>query len=119
MSSPLCGDAFHCRFIVIYSNNDTSCRMQLDNAEFEGVDIICTRNRLDTVKFLIQQLESFLQSFDPRRPPTKTRQQLKLHIEKQMKAPTLHEYLRLRKIPGIGDAKAMKVCLMYQFSLSC
>ena len=27
-----------------------------------------------------------------------------------MKAPTFLEYLRLRSIPSIGDAKAMKVC---------
>ena len=36
-----------------------SLRMQLHNGEFEGVDLICTRNRYDTVKFLIHQLEDF------------------------------------------------------------
>ena len=85
------------------------CRLQLENGEFEGIDIICTRNRCDTVSFLIQQLESFQKSFNPMQPPTKTREQLKLHISQQMKAPTFLEYLRLRSQPGIGDAKAMKV----------
>ena len=86
-------------------------RRQLENREFEGVDIICTRNRTDTIKFLMHQLETFRASFDARRPPTKTRDDLKRHIEQQMKAPTFSEYLRLRKIPGIGDAKAMQVGL--------
>jgi len=83
--------------------------LQLENGEFEGVDLLCTRNRHDTVKFLIHQLEKFKKSFNPRRPPTKTMEQLKLHINAQMKAPTFLEYLRLRSQPGIGDAKAMKV----------
>jgi hypothetical protein len=58
---------------------------------------------------LIHQLEQFLKSFDPMRPPTKTMDELKLHINQQMKHPTFLEYLRLRKQPGIGDVKAMKV----------
>lgn len=86
--------------------------MQLENGEFEGVDLVCTRNRHDTVKYLIQQLERFKSSFNPRRPPTKTREQLKLYINEQMKSPTFIEYLRLRSIPGIGDAKTMKVGFM-------
>ena len=91
-------------------------RMQLEKGEFQGVDLICTRNRSDTVKYLIHQLYIFQRSFDPRRPPTKTREQLKLHIDKQMKSTTFLEYLRLRKIPGIGDAKAMKVIMAVFFS---
>ncbi|KAL7431293.1 hypothetical protein ACHAXH_004065, partial [Discostella pseudostelligera] len=49
-------------------------RKQLENGEFPGVDIICTRHRTDTINFLIRQLESFQksESFDPLRPPTKT-----------------------------------------------
>lgn len=86
-----------------------SLRLQLQNGEFEGVDLICTRNRYDTVKFLIHQLEDFQKSFNPRRPPTKTREDLKNYINAQMKEPTFLEYLRLRSIPGIGDVKAMKV----------
>ncbi|KAL3792850.1 hypothetical protein HJC23_004775 [Cyclotella cryptica] len=86
-------------------------RLQLANGEFEGVDLVCTKDRHHTVKFLIHQLESFQQSFDPRRPPTKTREQLKRYINRQMKAPTFLEYLRLRSIPSIGDAKAMKVIM--------
>ena len=83
--------------------------MQLANGEFDGVDLICTRSRWDTVKFLIHKLEEFQKSFNPRRPPAKTRAELKNHINAQMKASTFMEYLRLRSIPGIGDAKAMKV----------
>ncbi len=52
-----------------------------------------------------------MKSFNPTRPPPKTMEQLKLHVNEQMKAPTFQEYLRLRKQPGIGDVKAMKVCL--------
>lgn len=91
---------------------DPPPRLQLANGEFEGVDLICTKDRHHTVKFLIHQLESFQRSFDPRRPPTKTREQLKTYINRQMKAPTFLEYLRLRSIPSIGDVKAMKVCKM-------
>ncbi len=84
-------------------------RKQIENGEFPGVDVVCTRNKLDTIKFLIRQLESFQNSFNPRRPPTKTMEQLKFHINEEMKNPTFLEYLRLRKQPGIGDVKAMKV----------
>lgn len=84
-------------------------RKQIENGEFKGVDLICTRNRMDTIKFLIHQLERFVASFDPTRPHTKTMDQLKVHINEQMKNPTFLEYLRLRKQPGIGDVKAMKV----------
>ncbi|KAL3775586.1 hypothetical protein ACHAW5_003489 [Stephanodiscus triporus] len=84
-------------------------RLQLENGEFQGIGLICTRNRHDTVTFLIQQLESFQKSFNPMQPPTKTREQLKLHINEKMNAPTFLEYLRLRSQPGIGDVKAMKV----------
>ena len=81
----------------------------MENGEYNGVDCISTRNRYDTVKFLIQQLEFFQETFNPRQPPTKTMEQLKVHINEQMKAPTFLEYLRLRSIPGIGDVNAMKV----------
>jgi hypothetical protein len=84
-------------------------RKQIENGEFPGVEVFCTRNKLDTIKFLIRQLESFQKSFNPKRPPTKTMEQLKVHINEQMKNPTFLEYLRLRKQPGIGDIKAMKV----------
>ena len=36
-------------------------------------------------------------------------EELKLHINEEMKTPTFLEYLRLRSQPGIGDVKAMKV----------
>jgi hypothetical protein len=84
-------------------------RLQLANGEFEGVKLICTRSRRDTVKFLIHQLKCFKDSFDPSCPPLKTREQLKKYINRQMQSPTFLEYLRLRSIPSIGDIKAMKV----------
>ena len=45
-------------------------RLQVEKGEFQGVDLISTRNKHDSVKFLIQQLEKFMKSFDPLRPPT-------------------------------------------------
>ena len=94
-----------------------SLRLQLEQDEFEGVTLLCTRNKYDTIKFLIYQLEQFQKTFNPRRPPTKTREQLKDYINAQMKTPTFMEYLRLRSIPGIGDVKAMKVCICLSVSL--
>ena len=94
-----------------------SLRLQLEQGEFEGVTLLCTRNKYDTIKFLIYQLEQFQKTFNPRRPPTKTREQLKDYINAQMKTPTFLEYLRLRSIPGIGDVKAMKVCICLSVSL--
>ena len=88
-----------------------SLRLQLANDEFDGVTLVCTRNRYDTVKFLIHQLETFRNEFDLLQPPTKTRDELKNYINDQMSSPTFVEYLRLRSIPGIGDVKAMKVIM--------
>ena len=88
-------------------------RLQLERGEWAGVDLICTRNKRDTIKFLIRQLESFQQSFNPRRPPTKTIKHLKSHIDEQMKMPTFQEYLSQTQIEGIGDKTAMKVCFLY------
>ena len=88
-----------------------SLRLQLANDEFEGVTLVCTRNRYDTVKFLIHQLETFRNELDPLHLPTKTRDELKNYINDQMSSPTFVEYLRLRSIPGIGDVKAMKVIM--------
>jgi hypothetical protein len=45
-------------------------------------------------------------------------EQLKFHINEEMKNPTFLEYLRLRKQPGIGDVKAMKVGCEHFKSLS-
>ena len=83
-------------------------RLRLERGEWEGVDLLCTKNKHDTIQFLIQQLARFQQSFDARRPPTKTMRDLKAHIKTEMEDPTFREYLRLRKCPNVGDAKAMK-----------
>ena len=86
-------------------------RLQVEKGEFQGVDLICTKNKHDSVKFLIQQLEQFVKSFDPLRPPTLTMERLKIEINEQMNMPTFREYLRLRSTPGIGDVKAMKIIM--------
>lgn len=86
-------------------------RLRLERGEFDGVDLICTRNRRDSILFMIKKLEEMQQTFNPRRPPTKTLQQLKLHINTEMKNPTFLEYLRQRKKSNVADVKAMKVCL--------
>ena len=44
-------------------------RNQMIQSEFTGVRIVCTKDREDTVKWLIQQLELIRRSFDPTRPP--------------------------------------------------
>ena len=87
-----------------------TARLKLERGEWEGVDLVCTRNRMDSIRFLIHKLEELQRAFNPRRPPTKTLQGLKGHINEQMNDPTFREYLRLRKMPGIGHVKAMKVC---------
>ena len=86
-------------------------RLMLERGEYEGVDLECTRNRKETTDLLIRHLERLQAAFDPRRPPAKTMKRLKADIDEGMKNPTFLEYLRLRKQPGIGIVKAMKVCL--------
>lgn len=83
-------------------------RLRIERGEYIGVDLLCTRNRQDTIRFLIQTLEKAHTSFDPTRPPPATMKELKVHIDKEMKNATFLEYLRLRRTPGIGDKKAMK-----------
>ena len=82
-------------------------RLQIENGEWQGVDLLCTKNKHDTVKFLMQQLDTFKRSFDPLQPPEKTMEQLTSHIDGQMKDRTFHEYLRLTSIKGIGPVTAM------------
>ena len=86
-------------------------RLQMEKGDWKGIDIVCTKNAADTVEFLIQQLKNFKKSFNPLRPPAKTMEDLKNHINDQMAAPTFREYLRQISLPGIGDAKAMKVIM--------
>lgn len=90
-------------------------RLRLERGEWDGVSIVCTRHRHDSIRFMIQKLKELQKVFNPRRPPTKTLKQLKIHINEHMNDPTFQEYLRQRRIPGIGDKKAMKVCLCQQF----
>jgi len=82
-------------------------RLQIENGEWQGVDLLCTKNKHDTVKFLQEQLDTFRNSFDPLDPPEKTMEQLTSHIDGQMKDRTFHEYLRLTSIKGIGPVTAM------------
>ena len=86
-------------------------RLMLERGEYAGVNLRCTRNRGETIDLLIGHLEELQKSFDPRRPPVKTMKQLKAEIGARMKDRTFLEYLRLRRMPGIGVVKAMKVSL--------
>eukprot|EP00547_Thalassionema_nitzschioides_P015218 CAMPEP_0194254906 /NCGR_PEP_ID=MMETSP0158-20130606/33194_1 /TAXON_ID=33649 /ORGANISM="Thalassionema nitzschioides, Strain L26-B" /LENGTH=149 /DNA_ID=CAMNT_0038993115 /DNA_START=14 /DNA_END=460 /DNA_ORIENTATION=+ len=62
-------------------------RMQIEQGEYRGVDITCTRNKDDTVQFLIDQMENFQRNFDPAEPPILTMKRFKSTIDKHMKAP--------------------------------
>mmetsp|Transcript_12114 Transcript_12114/g.26420 ORF Transcript_12114/g.26420 Transcript_12114/m.26420 type:complete len:851 (+) Transcript_12114:2-2554(+) len=86
-------------------------RLRLDRGEWDGVDLVCTLNRRDSILFMIKKLEELQQTFNPRRPPTKTLQRLKSHINTEMKNPTFLEYLCQMKKGGVGDATAMKVIM--------
>ncbi|KAL9187716.1 hypothetical protein ACHAXT_006094 [Thalassiosira profunda] len=86
-------------------------RLQIAVGEWQGVDVVSTRHREDTVQFLIFQLEELKRTFDPSRPPAMTMEDVKSKINEEMKAPTLREYLRLISQPGIGPVKAMKVIM--------
>mmetsp|Transcript_15855 Transcript_15855/g.34301 ORF Transcript_15855/g.34301 Transcript_15855/m.34301 type:complete len:836 (-) Transcript_15855:98-2605(-) len=86
-------------------------RIQIEKGEFQGVDLICTKNKHDTVKFLIQQLERFKKSFNPLRPPEMTTEDHKKRINEEMEMPTFREYLRLISLPGVGPVNAMKVIM--------
>ena len=59
-------------------------RLRIERGEYTGVNLVCTRNRTDTIKFLIQKLKDVQKSFNPNCPPTATMKDLKLHIETQM-----------------------------------
>ena len=83
-------------------------RLQLTNGEYHGISIECTRTKNDSLQYLIDQMVDLKKSFNPLRPPTRTMEDTKKEVDEGMKAATFQEYLRLRKLKGIGDAKAMK-----------
>ncbi len=105
-------------------------RLQLEKGEWPGVKLVCTRNKDDTVKYLIDQMVDFQRqlnvnlnnelngnvnrngnrNFDLSHRPKM--EHVKRCVENGMKDATFQEYLRLRKIKGVGDAKAMKAILM-------
>ena len=61
-------------------------RMQLERGEYQGVDLVCTLHKHDTVKFLIQQLEKMKRDFNSLlRPPTMTMEDLKKTVDDAMK----------------------------------
>ncbi|KAL7548504.1 hypothetical protein ACHAWF_011782 [Thalassiosira exigua] len=84
-------------------------RLQIDRGEWQGVDVISTKSKEETVRFLIEKLAEFKRSFDPLRPPSTTMDDLKERIKEEMRAPTFREYLRLISQPRVGPVKAMKV----------
>ena len=82
--------------------------MQIENGEFSGVDLICTKDKDDTTNFLIEQIKRIKAAFNPSSVPTITMDDLKKEIALHMKDPTFVEYLRMRSIEKMSDAKAMK-----------
>ena len=85
-------------------------RLQIENGEYDGISIVCTRNQHDSVQYFIDQMIEMKERFDsnPFQFPTRTMASVKNHINERMKNATFQEYLRLRSLKGIGDAKAMK-----------
>ena len=88
-----------------------TARIQIEKGEWSGVDLLCTKNKDDTVKYLIQQLEKVKREFDPLRPPALTMAALKNKIDTEMKKPTFQEYLRLQETRGVGNKKALKIII--------
>ena len=84
-------------------------RLHLERGDYQGVDIVCTRDKHDTVQWLIHQFAQLQKSFDPLHPPDTTMEDHKNCIDREMKAPTFQEYLRLLSIKGNGPVKVMKV----------
>jgi ERCC4-type nuclease len=84
-------------------------RLQLTNGEYHGISIDCTRSKNDSLLYLIDQMVDLKKHFNPLRPPTMTMEDTKKRVDEGMKGATFQEYLRLRKLKGIGDGKAMKV----------
>jgi len=84
-------------------------RNQMICGEFKGVRIVCTKDREDTVLWLIQQFELIRKSFDPAHPPWRVKSEFDDYVKAQMKDDTFQEYLRLLSMEKIGDKKAMRI----------
>ena len=85
-------------------------RNQIQADEWAGVELECTTDKNHSVQYLVDKMAEFMkEGFDPSQLHLyKTLDEYKQIVNERMKDATFQEYLRLRKLPGIGDAKAMK-----------
>jgi ERCC4-type nuclease len=86
-------------------------RNQIGGNEWSGVKLVCTTDMNHSVQYLVDKMADFMaEGFDSSRLNLyRTMQEYKQVINDRMKDNTFVEYLRLRKIKGTGDVKAMKV----------
>lgn len=56
-------------------------RNQMICGEFKGVRIVCTKDRDDTVLWLIQQFELIRKSFDPAHPPWRVKSEFDDYVK--------------------------------------
>ncbi|GFH45771.1 hypothetical protein CTEN210_02245 [Chaetoceros tenuissimus] len=86
-------------------------RNQLLHGEWKGVQLECTRDKKHSLLYLADQMIACQRKLAANEIPLKTMEQHKNHVNSQMKNATFLEYLRLRKIKGTGDKKAMKAIM--------
>jgi len=86
-------------------------RLQLENGEYHGISLESTRNKNESVQYLIDQMVDLKERFNPMQPPNRTMMDVKERVNEGMKGATFEEYLRLRRMKGIGDSKAMKAIM--------
>lgn len=86
-------------------------RNQLLHGEWKGVQLECTRDKKHSLLYLADQMIACQRKLAANEIPLKTMEQHKNHVNSQMKNSTFLEYLRLRKIKGTGDKKAMKAIM--------
>mmetsp|Transcript_28319 Transcript_28319/g.43393 ORF Transcript_28319/g.43393 Transcript_28319/m.43393 type:complete len:690 (+) Transcript_28319:23-2092(+) len=87
-------------------------RLHVLKGEYEGVDLVCTRTKHDSVQYIVDQMEALQESFNPDphngNLPDLTMKTLTECMNDRMKAPTFLEYLRLRSLKRVGNITAMK-----------
>lgn len=85
-------------------------RNQVKGNAWAGVKLVCTTDKNHSVQYLVDRMAEFIkEGFDPTKLHLyQTMDEYKQIVNERMKDATFLEYLRLRKIPGTGDVKAMK-----------
>ncbi len=87
-------------------------RNQILGGEWPGVTCISTKDKNHSLQFLIDQMTALKHQLAVESNiPSKTMEEHKNFVNTQMKDITFMEYLRLRKIKGTGDKKAMKAIM--------